>query len=259
MIYLDADEFLILNEDNDIKSFLLKYNEYDQLSLNWLLLGSNNQHDKPLNTILSSYTKSEEYLDVHLKTFLNLKNNNTQKIIPHPHIYYLDDMTKSINIEKNILNKDDTYWFNINKKYMEVSAFVAHYLFQSYETYLSRKINVPRDDNGEFRDIISESEFHQQYNSFINEFIKNRYDDSNKKLINSFKEKYYQIKLSVPNLEPIIYPDLELTINSDLDQIIDLEFESIIKKNKKRNKKKLIQLIIGKNKLNLNNHNMIID
>jgi hypothetical protein len=172
MLYLDADEFLVLNYDEDVKSFLIKYEEFDQVGLNWLLLGSNNHHNKPSDTIISSYTKSEEYLNVHLKSFLNLKRKNTNKMNPHPHVYYLNNMARSVNVEKNTLNKKDTYWFNTEKKYNEVSGYVAHYLFQSYETYLSRKINVPRDDNGLFRDVIPEDDFHKQYNNFTNETIK---------------------------------------------------------------------------------------
>ena len=183
MIYLDADEFIIFNEDNNVNDFLKKYEDYDQVSLNWLLLGSNGHSKIPCDTILSSYTKSDELLNVHVKSFLNLNKINTHKMDPQPHIYYLNDMTKSISVNYAPLIIEHPYWYPTDKKYYETPAYVAHYLFQSYETYLKRKISIPRDDNGLFRDIIPEHDFHAQYNGFVNMTIKDKYDLQNKNKI----------------------------------------------------------------------------
>lgn len=198
MMYLDADEFLVLNDDNNINDFLYKYKDYDQVSLNWLLLGSNN-HSKIINdTILSLYTKSDELLNVHVKSFLNLNKLNAHKMDPQPHIYYLDDMSKSVGINYSPLIVEHPYWFPIDKKYYEVSAYVAHYLFQSYETYLKRKISTPRDDNGLYRDVIPENDFHAQYNGSINTSIKEKYDVQNKNKMREFSQFFEGIQSSIP-------------------------------------------------------------
>jgi hypothetical protein len=53
MMYLDADEFLILNEDTHVDSFLSKYPEAAQIGLNWLMFGSN-FHEHSQGSILKS-------------------------------------------------------------------------------------------------------------------------------------------------------------------------------------------------------------
>ena len=75
MLYLDADEFLVLNNDDTLVTFLEKYKNYDQIGINWLIFGSNNKNDSLTEneTILETYTKSNHTMDKHIKSFLNLK------------------------------------------------------------------------------------------------------------------------------------------------------------------------------------------
>ena len=193
MLYLDADEFLVLNDDDNVKDLLNKYDSYDQVGLNWLMFGSNNLKNKPSDTVLSSYIKSMEYLDHHIKSFLHLKRENTKYMIPQPHVYYLDDMSKSVTSLKVKLNSEHTYWFDTGKKFNEIPGFIAHYVFQSYETYLERKISVPRDDSGLFRDIIPEIDFHLQYNDFDNFSVRDKYNEKNKQKINEYKNLFEQM------------------------------------------------------------------
>jgi hypothetical protein len=73
-IYLDADEFIILNDKatniTNIKEFLYLYNGVaDMIAINWLFFGSNYLDNEP-DSILGSYTKSETHIDRHVKTFV---------------------------------------------------------------------------------------------------------------------------------------------------------------------------------------------
>ena len=43
MLYLDADEFLNLNNFTDIKSLLYEFQEADSIGVNWLMFGTNNE------------------------------------------------------------------------------------------------------------------------------------------------------------------------------------------------------------------------
>ena len=70
MIYLDADEFIILNKYKNIKELLSVYNHADSLAINWLMFGSNFLKKDPDGLIIENYTKSELYLDKHVKTFV---------------------------------------------------------------------------------------------------------------------------------------------------------------------------------------------
>lgn len=82
MLYLDADEFLILNDFKDVKKLLKAFPHADALGVNWLLFGSNNHFNEPDGLILDNYTRSELKVDDHIKTFVRPKEV-TQATNPH--------------------------------------------------------------------------------------------------------------------------------------------------------------------------------
>lgn len=179
MLYLDSDEFLVLNHTNNVNNFLHNYIPYDQIGINWLLFGSN-YREKVLNnneSIIESYTRSDKNLHNHLKSFINIQHlkYNNLLYIPNPHTYVLKNMSRSINVNYKKLNPALSYIYNTKQHFSKVPAFVSHYVFQSYDTYINRKINLPRDDTGTFRSLLSKKEFHNSHNEIINTFVKNKY------------------------------------------------------------------------------------
>jgi hypothetical protein len=68
------------------------------------------------------------------------------------------------------------YTFNSNPvEYTKAPAFIAHYIYQSEESYINRKINLPRDDNGSGREKIDVDHLHSMHNSNENTFPKLKY------------------------------------------------------------------------------------
>jgi len=57
--------------------------------------------------------------------------------------------------------------------YTQVPAYIAHYIYQSKETYINRKIRLPTDDTGIIRSM--DENIHQQYNDVENNDLKNKY------------------------------------------------------------------------------------
>lgn len=187
MLYLDVDEFLVLNNKDTVQEFLLCYNQFDQVGVNWLLFGSN-YLDAVLGddeTIIESYLRCEGKLDRHIKSFLNLKNKSI--MLKNPHVYFLPDMSHSINVNYAVLEAQHPYWFHTNAHYNNVSAYIAHYTYQSYDTYISRKINVPRDDTGSYRTLLSKEQIHGLYNNVENLVPLNKYNAANKVKIDLYK------------------------------------------------------------------------
>jgi hypothetical protein len=170
-IYLDADEFIILNNTLvGIKDLLNRYNFADSLALNWLMFGSNNLKTDPDDLILESYTKSDLILDKHVKSFVRpfqaTHSNN-------PHFYNIKNKARMCALN-NILSAP--YTFNSNPvEYTKAPAFIAHYIYQSEESYINRKINLPRDDNGSGREKIDVDHLHSMHNSNENTFPKLKY------------------------------------------------------------------------------------
>jgi hypothetical protein len=170
MLYLDADEFLILNEFQNVKEMLKRYSFADSIAINWLLFGTNHHKKEPTDgLIIENYTKSELTLNKHIKTFVR-----PSQVIdaPSPHWFFILDQTKMISINMKPMRHHQPF-NECDISYDKCSAFIAHYLFQSEETYINRKINLPRDDNSEFRQM--EENIHAKHNEIENLSVKNRY------------------------------------------------------------------------------------
>ena len=149
MIYLDADEFIILNHFIGVKHLLSLYNHADSLGVNWLLFGSNHLTKDPDGLILENYTKSELFLNDHLKTFVR-----PSKVIKpiNPHFYCMKDISRYFGINNvNITTLHHRNVFDI--EYYNAPIYIAHYVNQSEESFTKRKINLPRDDNGQNRQL----------------------------------------------------------------------------------------------------------
>ena len=181
LLYLDCDEFLVLNKDMSISKFARRYMRYYQVGINWLLFGSNYREKilTPEESIIQTYTRSDPSLDLHIKSFLNIRKARRfrRRIqIMNPHFYDLNQMKGSINVNYRPLNKVEPYFYNTKENFRTITAFVAHYMHQSYEEYIKRKVRLPRDDIlGLYRPVIQPSEFHEQNNSIINTHVSDKY------------------------------------------------------------------------------------
>ena len=163
-IYLDADEFIILNGKlTNVKQLLNVYSRMDSFALNWLCFGSNHFVNDPSGLILENYTKSSKLLDKHVKTFV--RPNTVSKCI-NPHYYNILNPYKMTAIQGTIL-KPPYYFNNIKLHFKYAPAYIAHYLYQSEETYLHRKINKMSDDGRQRKNI--GKEIHKQHNKVENE------------------------------------------------------------------------------------------
>jgi hypothetical protein len=187
MIYLDADEFVILNEKYlGIKHLLSVYNHADSLAVNWTMFGSNNLKNDPDGLILENYTKSDLYLHHHVKCFVRpskvLNSNN-------PHFYNMKDIYRYFDINNKLITK--SYHTNeCNKEYYNVPVYIAHYVYQSEEAFLKRKIQLPRDDNGEHRHYDDLKFIHDLHNSHENFYPKNKYAEKIKLFLNNYGHSY---------------------------------------------------------------------
>jgi hypothetical protein len=186
MIYLDADEFIILNKYKNIKHFLSVYNHADSLGVNWLFFGSNYLKEDPNGLMLENYTRSDLYLNDHLKSFVR-----PSKIIRpgNPHFYVINNDNKYFGINnKNITHTQHSNFLNI--EYYKSPIYIAHYINQSEETYTSRKLNIPRDDTGTFRTLNNIAEIHNQFNSVENNSPKDKYAENVKKFLKMYGHEY---------------------------------------------------------------------
>jgi hypothetical protein len=176
MLYLDADEFLII--DKDVHEFMEQYAKYNQVSFNWLVFGNNYLSHEPQGMLMENYTRCSVYASKLIKSFV--RPPSIISVIT-PHVFNTKNMNLSVSgITMKPLNEDGSAQYNINKRYNQLTAYIAHYMYQSYDVYVSRKVNLPRDDKNEFRKEISESELNEISNDVINIDLRDRFVEKNK-------------------------------------------------------------------------------
>ena len=158
-IYLDADEFIILNNFRGVKELLNRYHFADSLALNWLMFGTNNHITEPHGLILENYTRSDEQLNRHVKTFVRPSHVSVAGPAS-PHSYHVVNPRRMFAITgESMTNRV----FNPTRvPFWSSPAFIAHYIYQSEETYKKRKVSLPADDTGTFRAI--DADVHSKYN-----------------------------------------------------------------------------------------------
>lgn len=96
--FFDLDEFLCLNQHNNVKDFLSNYNDCNAIGINWAMFGNGNQ-DKVINNnynVLSRFkTRAIESFEPckNIKTICRLPCNRTQ------YSHHVDDAWYNLNKE----------------------------------------------------------------------------------------------------------------------------------------------------------------
>ena len=73
------------------------------------------------------------------------------------------------------------------KQHTSTVAYVAHYINQSYLTFLERKIVLPTDlSPTNFRNLLTKKQFHAQHNDEVNLEVMSKYNEKNKELIKQY-------------------------------------------------------------------------
>lgn len=178
LLYLDADEFLVLNQYMGVRHLLRNYNFAHSLGINWLMFGSNFHKKEPSGLLIENYTKSVQTIDQHVKTFVRPEYVTN---ITNPHFYNVLFPNKMITINMKIMSVGSAF----NKwsiDYNECPAFIAHYVHQSEETYINRKVKLPTDMNNSFRGI--DKNMHRLYNDVENYLVRNKYAPRIKHFLN---------------------------------------------------------------------------
>lgn len=125
-------------------------------------------------------------LNDHLKSFVR---PSEIIIADNPHFYHIKNPNKYFGINNKIL-QNNFYSNNYPIKYYKSPIYIAHYLNQSEETYTNRKLLLPRDDTGTFREIGNISEIHNQFNIIENNQPKNNYAENVKKFLRIYGHEY---------------------------------------------------------------------
>lgn len=193
-MYVDADEFLYLRDFDNIsqyiESFLLKKPDTLQIGFPWVLFGSNGLDTDPPNNILESFTKSQEYNNNHIKTICRVQLIDTKNAtVPLPHFLKYSSFPEHSYLS-DFYDFDPITSWSFKKTYptLSLDAYIAHYQFQSYDTYIRRKVARDRDDlPGHNFPRFTNTEFHSRYNDITNNFPRDKYAKNIQELLTQLR------------------------------------------------------------------------
>ena len=182
MMYLDADEFLVLNNHTSIHDFILSYSDINQILLNWVFFGSNFLSTEPSGMMLENYIRCHAGINKHVKS---LVRPNTVIDIYNAHVYKAKNPKKSRSCYNSIpLNKNEPWFISIpGKCYSDIPAYVAHYVNQAYDKYKERRLSRQRDDGSPVTRIYTEEDLHTIDNTLINTNVRDKYCKNNAELM----------------------------------------------------------------------------
>lgn len=180
MLYLDADEYLCINNYDNVKSFLINFKEADTIGINWLMFGSNNLVSHPSGSLVENFTKSDTRLNKHVKSFVRPE---CVKRIVNPHYYIISNASRCYNAFG--FRMPNGPFNDIPMPFFKSPIYVAHYYVQSEEEYKKRKGRLM--DDGSRPNIPKSEEIHSMHNEVVNNQMKCKYGEN----INIFLSKYF--------------------------------------------------------------------
>lgn len=161
MLYLDADEYLLINKYNHIKEFLGGFPFADSVAVNWLLFGSSGHTIQPKGLLTENFVKSNALLDKHVKTFVR---PYIVKDVVNPHFYVISNQQRCFDANKRIVPMGP---FNERPlPFTKSVAYIAHYHIQSEEQFIKRKKSRTQDDGT--TNTTNITEIHNMYNDVLN-------------------------------------------------------------------------------------------
>lgn len=179
MLYLDADEFLLLNKYSNVKEYLRVFIEADSIGINWLMFGTSGYISQPKGLLTENFIRSDIRLNKHVKTFVR---PHTIKDISNPHFYTIINSSRCYNGNMTKMNMGP---FNLQPlPFINSLAYIAHYYTQSEEEHRRRKSREMDDGTGNKLGL--EDEIHKIHNDVANNQLQNKYSER----IKCFLKKY---------------------------------------------------------------------
>jgi hypothetical protein len=137
--FFDVDEFLVLKKHNNIKEFIMDYDEYSSIGINWVLFGDNDLNSVDNNyEVLSRFTKRQSSINPHIKSII--------KLLPNIKMFVHNSDVLWVDTNKNTHTGPFNYGGN------DDIAIINHYFCKTKEEF-TNKINRGRADSTIKRDM----------------------------------------------------------------------------------------------------------
>lgn len=132
--FIDADEFLVVKQDTNIKDFLDNYSDCGGLAVNWMMFGTSGHVNRPQGLIIENYTRA--YKHAEIKCIIQSKHLKSMAYGPcepilHEGFTMVDENKNPIGLTMALRN--DKWMIN------EPKLQLNHYYTKSVEDWMLRR------------------------------------------------------------------------------------------------------------------------
>lgn len=178
ILYIDADEFLFHNHFHAIQDVIHYYQPFDELRINWLLFSNNGLKINQTNSLINTFTNSQQYMNKYIKSFVKVSSIITGC---NAHHFILKEPYISKDIFNQIIQNPTRgcaiifKFYDIDKiHYKNCPLFVAHYVQKPISELVERKFCK---DDGNFNSIFGISNDNLKRCVQVKKFHENNKDD----------------------------------------------------------------------------------
>lgn len=153
--FMDVDEFLVLKKHKNVHEFIIDYQEYDGIGVNWVLFGDNNLLAPADNySVLNRFTKRQKGVNEHIKSIIKLNKKVIMRVHNPTNINLID--TNKHNFRGPFNSKGD-----------DTIAQINHYFTKTKSEFIEKRNRGRADCN--FLRSLNEFDYHN-FND-IDDFI----------------------------------------------------------------------------------------
>jgi hypothetical protein len=164
----DADEFLMLYHDSDVRHFLSRFDDFDTIGFTWKFYGSGGHENPPPGIVMESY--SHRVSDAHRgsRTIKSLTSDGPNLIGFGIHFPHFVDPTQARRIYSDGTTISNDWYLQpaetrgAHQAWVEVRtklAAVHHYGLKSREEYANRRLRGLGDSFGTEKDRYTDTYF----------------------------------------------------------------------------------------------------
>ena len=125
--FIDVDEFIVLNKDKDLPTFLADFTEEQAVSLNWKLFGDSHLDFDGDCSVIKRFTWCQRGFNEHVKTIVNLNKRQTNWRFNNPHFV--------LRCVASDADKTCHFYSPLNKQCKATRAWINHYRVKTKQEY----------------------------------------------------------------------------------------------------------------------------
>lgn len=188
LLYLDADEYLVLRQHNHIHQFIQDYQSFNAIGINWIMFGSNYHDTNPSPFVIDNFTRCsrDSKANQHVKTLVRLSAIHPSNPVSNPHYWMLKPGLTMHTTQKTPMPIGP---FNSSTQGLKDPAYIHHYHHQSYQMYIRRKTMRTQDDTTGPRPYLTKEQFHALLNDHIETFLLDQYSTQIKQFLDQHRVK----------------------------------------------------------------------